>query len=86
MARPFCSSGEPWDFQSDSRHAGDFCKVFRDNENGDVILFTKYSENLVTEQRMSSDFALRYALTIMKTALKWSDEGAEYVYSHLKGS
>lgn len=70
MARPFCSTGEKWDKEEDLEHSNEIWEVFRDTENGDVILWI-YGPNHDpdVELRMSKMGASKLALILVKAAV-----------------
>lgn len=69
MSKPFCSTGEPWDKEADFDNVNEIWEVFRDNENGDVILWVYGSDNTSLELRMSRAGTLKLASTLIDGAI-----------------
>lgn len=67
MSKPFCSSGEPWDVESNNLE--DLFKILKDTTNGDVVIWVNPGRSPCFENRLSRDGALRLGLTIMKAAI-----------------
>lgn len=68
MSKPFCSTGEPWDKESDLENHEEVWEVFKDNTNGDAILWVHGNDQHM-ELRMSRIGAIDLALILLKAAV-----------------
>lgn len=66
MPRPYCSTGEAWDREATIENSKEVWDVFRDRENGDIILWVYGPEDTAVELRMDPIGATHLAQTIMK--------------------
>ena len=68
MSKPFCSTGEPWDNEADLENSKQVWEVFRDKENGDVILWLYGKDGDTAELRMSRVATMTLAATLAEGA------------------
>lgn len=65
MAKPLCSSNEPWDREGS---IDELFKIRKDKTNGDVVIWEIFGDDVCTETRLSSRAAINFGLTLVEAA------------------